>query len=85
MPRAISECVRLIFVTVDTQEDSVMFLDLWLDCGSKRCVEPGTLAQYWMMGQQIAYNVVVELAVAAGQIYCLASASWLGSLVASQC
>jgi hypothetical protein len=63
----------------------VKFLDLWLGCGLKRCVEPGILAQNWMMGQQTAYNDEVELAVAAAQIYCLASASWLGSLVASQC
>lgn len=58
--------------------------DLWLSCSLQRCAEPGTLAQNWMMGQQTAYNEAVELAVAAVQIYSLASASWLGSLVASQ-
>lgn len=72
-------------MAVDTQGDSVKFQDLWSNCGLRRCVEPGTVAQNWMMGQQTAYNDKVELVSATAQIYCLVSASWLGSSVASQC
>jgi hypothetical protein len=68
MPSTISEWVQLISVTVDTQVDSVKFLDLWLSCALQHCVEPGTLAQNWMMGQQTAYNDAVELAVATARI-----------------
>jgi hypothetical protein len=42
-------------------------------------------AKNWMVGQQAAQNDTVELVAVAAETYCLASASWLGSLVASQC
>lgn len=70
---------------MDTQGDSANFLDLWSSCGSWHWVQPGVAAKNWMVGQQAAQNDTVELVAVAAETYCLASASWLGSLVASQC
>ena len=90
MPRTILERVLLTSDECSrlwAHGDSAKFLDSWSSCGVRCCVEPRTAAKNWMLGRRTAYNDAVGLAAlaAAAGIYCLASASSLGSSVASRC